>query len=134
MNKAILIGNLTRDPELKTLNTGVSVCTFSVAINRKFASADGNRPVDFFTINAWRQLGENCAKFLKKGSKVAISGEIQTRSYDATDGSKRYVTEIVADEVEFLNRVGDVPTGAGGGNGGNPEEGMQPVEDDSLPF
>jgi len=132
MNKAILIGNLTRDPELKTLNTGVSVCSFNVAINRKYVGSDGNRPVDFFTINAWRQLGENCAKFLKKGSKVAIIGEIQTRSYDAPDGSKRYVTEIVADEVEFLNRVGDVP--AGSSAGGNPEEGMQPVEDDSLPF
>jgi len=134
MNKAILIGNLTKDPELKTLNTGVSVCTFSVAINRKYVGADGNRPVDFFTINAWRQLGENCAKFLKKGSKVAISGEIQTRSYDATDGSKRYVTEIIADEVEFLNRVGDAPVGGMSNAGGNPEEGMQPVEDDSLPF
>ena len=135
MNKAILIGNLTKDPELKTLSTGVNVCTFSVAINRKYVGADGNRPVDFFTINAWRQLGENCAKFLKKGSKVAISGEIQTRSYDATDGSKRYVTEIVADEVEFLNRVGDAPVGGmANSHGGNPEEGMQPVEDDSLPF
>jgi len=134
MNKAILIGNLTRDPELKTLNTGVSVCSFTVAINRKYVGADGNRPVDFFNINAWRQLGENCAKFLKKGSKVGIMGEIQTRSYDAQDGSKRYVTEIVADEVEFLNRVGDIPAGSGPNGGGNPEEGMQPVEDDSLPF
>ena len=130
MNKAILIGNLTRDPELKQTNNGTNVCTFSIAVNRRFASADGTRPVDFFTIVAWRQLGENCHKFLKKGSKVGICGEIQTRSYEAQDGGKRYVTEINADEVEFLSPKGEGSMGGGSGDNG----GMMPVEDDNLPF
>jgi len=130
MNKVILIGNLTRDPELKQTNNGTNVCTFSIAVNRRFAGADGTRQVDFFTIVAWRQLGENCHKFLKKGSKVGICGEVQTRSYEAQDGGKRYVTEINADEVEFLS-----PKGEGGSMGGAGDNGgMVPVEDDNLPF
>lgn len=132
MNKAMLIGNLTRDPELKTISNGASVCSFAIAVNRKYTSADGTRQTDFFNINAWRALGENCAKFLKKGSKVGIIGEIQTRSYEAQDGSKRYVTEIVADEVEFLspkNSDGQM----GGGMPGEAED-MQPISDDNLPF
>ena len=132
MNKVILIGNLTRDPELSTIPSGASVCKFGVAVNRRFANAEGNRDVDFFNVVAWRALGENCGKFLKKGSKVGIVGQIQTRTYDAQDGSKRNVTEIVADEVEFLNRVGE-----GGGSSGASAAGsgdMVPVSDDNLPF
>jgi len=129
MNKVILIGNLTRDPELTTINNGASVCKFAIAVNRRFADADGNRGVDFFNINAWRALGENCAKFLKKGSKVCVVGQIQNRSYEAQDGTKRNVTDITADEVEFLNRVGE----GGAPTGGN-EQPMQPLQDDSLPF
>lgn len=140
MNKAILIGNLTRDPELSTIPNGTSVCKFGIAVNRRFTNADGNRDVDFFNIVAWRALGENCGKFLKKGSKVGVCGQIQTRTYDAQDGSKRHVTEIVADEVEFLNRVGDNGANAGtsGGTGaaGTPSDSgdMVPVSDDNLPF
>ena len=131
MNRAILIGNLTRDPELKTISNGAAVCSFSIAVNRKFTSSDGTRQTDFFNITAWRALGENCAKFLKKGSKVGIVGEIQTRTYEASDGSKRYVTEIVADEVEFLS-----PKQSDGqmGGSGAPEPDMQPISDDNLPF
>jgi len=128
MNKALLIGNLTRDPELSTIPNGTSVCKFSVAVNRRFSNAEGNRDTDFFNIVAWRGLGENCGKFLKKGSKVGIVGQIQNRSYDDKDGVKRYVTEIVADEVEFLNRVGE------GGNTQEPAGEMTPVSDDTLPF
>ena len=132
MNKVFLIGNLTKDPELTTINTGASVCKFSIAVNRRFANNDGNRDVDYFNINAWRGLGENCAKFLKKGSKVCVVGQLQTRNYDAADGTKRYVTDITADEVEFLNRVGD---GAGSSASAPASDGgMQPLEDDSLPF
>jgi len=130
MNKVILIGNLTRDPELSTINSGASVCKFSIAVNRRFADADGNRGVDFFNINAWRALGENCAKYLKKGSKVCVVGQIQNRSYEASDGTKRNVSDINADEVEFLNRVGE----GGGSTGGSGDAPMQPVDDDSLPF
>lgn len=131
MNKVMLIGNLTRDPELSTIPNGTSVCKFGIAVNRRFANSEGNRDVDFFNIVAWRALGENCGKFLKKGSKVGVAGQIQTRSYDGKDGEKRNVTEIVADEVEFLNRVGkDGASGVSDGDSGD----MVPVSDDNLPF
>ena len=144
MNKAFLIGNLTRDPELRTLPSGVSVCTCTIAINRKCVNQQGGREADFLNIVAWRQLGETCARYLSKGRKVGVTGSIQTRSYDAQDGSKRYVTEIVADDVEFLSSVQDnnqarqneavppppEPMGfAPQANGGFTE-----VEDDELPF
>ena len=128
MNKCILIGNLTKDTELTTTTNGVSVCKFTIAVSRKFANADGERETDFLNIIAWRTLGENCNKFLKKGSKVAVVGNIQSRSYDATDGTKRYITEIVAEEVEFLSSSqkkeedkDDTPKYA-------------PIDDDGLPF
>ncbi len=102
MNRAILIGRLTRDPELRTTsNTGVSVCTFTVAVDRR-RSRDREKEADFIPVVVWREQAENCAKYLRKGSQVGVCGSIQTRSYDAQDGSKRYVTEVVADEVQFL--------------------------------
>lgn len=103
MNKVILIGNLTKDPEISTTTTGVSVCRFTLAISRRYANADGERETDFINIVVWRTLADNCHKFLKKGSKVGVVGNIQSRSYDATDGSKRYVTEVIAEEVEFIS-------------------------------
>ena len=102
MNKAILIGNLTRDPESTTLSGGIQKCTFTVACQRRYANADGKREADFIPVVCWRQTAELCAKYLAKGRKVAIEGTIQTRSYDAQDGTKRYVTEVIADNVEFL--------------------------------
>lgn len=132
MNKVMLIGNLTRDPELSTIPNGTSVCKFGIAVNRRFANAEGNRDTDFFNIVAWRALGENCGKFLKKGSKVGIVGQIQIRSYEDKEGNKRQVTEIIADEVEFLNRVGE-SGGSHGGSGSDSGE-MIPVSDDNLPF
>lgn len=131
MNKCILVGNLARDPELTTTSNGVAVCRFSIAVSRRYANSDGERETDFLNIVVWRNLGENCHKFLKKGSKVGIVGNIQSRSYDATDGSKRYVTEIVAEEVEFLSTKAsdDQPKVSG-------EEvaKLQPIDDDGLPF
>lgn len=103
MNKCVLIGNVTKDPELKTTPSGVSVCAFSIAVNRPHKGADGNREVDFFNIITWRGLAENCAKYLTKGKKAAVSGEIQNRSYEDKDGNKRFITEIVAQDVEFLS-------------------------------
>lgn len=103
LNKVILIGNVTKDPELETINSGVSVCRFTLAVQRRYSNSDGERETDFLNIITWRTQAENCSKYLKKGSKCAIEGSIQTRSYDAQDGSKRYVTEIVAENVEFLN-------------------------------
>ena len=103
MNKAILIGNLANDPESRTTASGVSVCQFRLAVQRRFANQQGVREADFFNIVAWRQTAELCARYLTKGRKVAVEGTIQNRSYDAQDGSKRYITEIVADQVEFLS-------------------------------
>lgn len=103
MNKAIIIGNLVREPEFRRTQTGVSVCSFTVAVNRRFADNDGQRAADYIPVVVWRGLAENCAQYLHKGSKVGVVGSIQTRSYEAQDGSKRYVTEIVADNVEFLS-------------------------------
>ena len=103
MNKCVLIGNIAADPILKTTSTGVAVCNFTIAVQRRFANANGEREVDFLPVIVWRAQAENCAKFLKKGSKAGVVGSIATRSYDDQNGNKRYVTEIVADEVEFLS-------------------------------
>lgn len=135
MNKVILIGNLTRDPELSTTNSGVSVCRFSIAVQRRFASNEGGNQADFFNIVVWRGQAENCHKFLKKGSKCAVVGRLQNSSYEAQDGSKRYTTDIVAEEVEFLGTKpadgesfpkNDTTTGGASD--------LEPIDDDSLPF
>ena len=132
MNKVILIGNLTKDPELTTTNNGVSVCRFTLAISRRYANAEGERETDFINVVVWRNLADNCHKFLKKGSKTAVVGNIQTRSYDATDGSKRYITEVVAEEVEFISTKSDmVSTRA---DGVDEVAKLEPISDDSLPF
>ena len=128
MNKVILIGNLTKDVELNTTTNGVDVARFTLAVGRRFANSEGERETDFLNIIVWREQGKNCAKYLKKGSKCAVVGEIQTRSYDAQDGTKRYVTEVVASEVEFLN------TKQNGEQATNEQPNMQPIDDDGLPF
>ncbi|HIU33012.1 MAG TPA: single-stranded DNA-binding protein [Candidatus Pullichristensenella excrementigallinarum] len=102
MNKVILIGNLTRDPESRTTASGTQMCQFTLAVNRRFVNQQGVREADFIPIVTWRQTAELCARYLSKGRKVAVEGSMQVRSYDAQDGSKRYVTEVVADNVEFL--------------------------------
>lgn len=102
MNKITLIGNLTHDPEIRSTPSGVTICTFTIAVNRRFANSDGDRQTDFFRINAWRQLGENCGRYLSKGRKVAVIGELQARQYEAKDGSTRMSLDVSADEVEFL--------------------------------
>lgn len=104
LNRVILIGRLTRNPELRyTTNGGVAVSTFSVAVNRKFTNQQGEREADFINIVTWRNLAENCANYLKKGSLVGIEGRIQTRSYENQEGRTVYVTEVVADDVRFLD-------------------------------
>lgn len=102
MNKVILIGRLTKDPELKTTPTGVATTTFTVAVDRNFTNQQGQREADFLNCVAWRKQAENISRYCTKGSQVAVEGRIQTRSYDAQDGSKRYVTEIICDNVTFL--------------------------------
>lgn len=102
MNKVVLIGNLVRDPEVRATQSGISVCNFTVAVNRRFKKENGEQETDFLNVIAWRQLAELCGKYLAKGRKVAVTGSIQTRQYEAKGGSKRTAWDIVADEVEFL--------------------------------
>lgn len=89
MNKVFLIGNLTKDPEMRSTQSGVAVCNFTIAVNRRFKNANGEQETDFLNVIAWRQLAELCGKYLAKGRKVAVTGSIQTRTYEAKDGSKR---------------------------------------------
>ena len=106
MNKVFLIGRLTRDPELRYTGSNVAVASFSLAVNRNFSNANGEREADFINIVVWRKQAENVKNYLSQGSQVAIDGRIQTRSYDDNEGKKRYVTEVVADNVEFLGGKG----------------------------
>ncbi len=104
MNKVFLIGNLTHDPELRTLPSGDSVCNFSIAVNRRRRSnAEAGQPeADFFRVAAWRQLGENCARYLAKGRKVSVVGSVSCRTYVGSDGQTRASLEVQAEDVEFL--------------------------------
>lgn len=137
MNKCALVGNLVRDPELTQTQSGISVCRFTIAVSRNFTNTNGERDADFINVVTWRGLAENCGKYLVKGKKVALSGQIQTRSYDDKNGEKRYVTEVVADDVEFI--------GGNSGEASEPKQAAQkpkkktvgelkPIEDDGLPF
>lgn len=130
MNKVFLIGNLAKDVELNTTNSGKSVAKFTLATQRRFTNADGERETDFHNIVVWGNSAENCNKYLKKGSKTSVIGEVRYRSYEASDGTKRNVTEIFADEVEFLNtKKNDSDSKK---TEVNPE--LTPTDDDRLPF
>ena len=101
MNKAILVGNLTKEPEQRTTSSGIAVASFTVAVNRRYKTQDGQQQTDFINCVAWRGTAEFVAKYFSKGSRIGVVGTIQTRTYDDQNGNKRYVTEVVADEVEF---------------------------------
>ena len=126
MNKAILIGRLTRDPELRTTPTGRNVCQFSVAVNRTFTNANGEREADFINCVVWDKQAENLSKYQKKGNQIAVEGRIQTRNYDDKDGKRVYVTEILATNISFLDAKG---TSNGGGSFNNMPE--PPMEDNT---
>ena len=133
MNKVILIGNLANDPELMHTQSGKAKCSFRIACQRRYASQNGERIADFISVVCWDKLAENCAKYLAKGRKCALVGEIQSRSYDAQDGSKRYVTEVVAGEVEFIGeRQKSAENGAGEATA--QADGFTEVGTDELPF
>lgn len=145
LNKVILIGRLTKDPELKSLPNGVSVATFTLAVDRSFTNQQGEREADFIPIVTWRGLADTCGKYLNKGRLTAVSGRMQTRNYDTPEGQKRYITEVVADEVQFLERntnTGTTPSEQGNKHPQYPsrsestETGFKPIEeeDDELPF
>lgn len=107
MNKVVLVGRLTKDPELRNTNSGLPVAAFTVAINRTFKNKEGNYDADFINVSIFGKQAENVSKYCFKGSQVGVDGRIQTRSYDAEDGTKRYVTEVIADNVEFLGSKKD---------------------------
>lgn len=126
MNYVGMIGRLTKIPDIRQTNTGKNVCTFTLAVNRRYKDAQGNATADFFPVQVWEKLAELCARYLDKGSKVFVSGELRNRSYEAKDGTKRTVTEIIANEVEFLSPKAEPAT--------PPVEEWQQVEDSDLPF
>ncbi|MFF2092106.1 single-stranded DNA-binding protein [Paenibacillus sp. NPDC058174] len=126
LNRVILIGRLTRDPELRYTPAGVAVTQFTIAVDRPFTSGQGEREADFIPVVTWRQLAETCANYLRKGRLTAVEGRIQVRNYENNEGKRVYVTEVIADNVRFLesNREGGAPredngNSYGGGNNGN---------------
>lgn len=147
MNRSVLVGRLTKDPELKYTPNGVPVATFTLAVNRQFKNANGENEADFISIVVWRKPAENVANYLKKGSLAGVDGRIQTRSYDGQDGKRVYITEVVADSVTFLE-----PKSSGGNRndqtqGNRNQSGNQDqwrnndgpngdinISDDDLPF
>ena len=126
MNKVIMIGNLANDPEAYTTQSGISRSTFRLAVQRRYANAEGVREADFFTVVAWRNTADFCNRYLRKGRKIGLEGSIQVRSYETDDGQKRWVTEIIADSVEGL---GSSKSGDPG-----PEEPPTPKPKDSSDF
>lgn len=146
MNKIFLIGNLTRDPELRTTPNGFSVCSFGLAVNRR-RKTEGQPDVDFFRVSAWRQLGENAARYLSKGRKVCVVGSVRLHTYEGNDGVSRASLEVDADDIEFLPNA---PQSGEGFSAGAPaaavaapppptgfapaEAGFQQVDEDELPF
>ncbi len=144
MNKLTIIGNLTRDPELRTVSGDVNVCDFTVAVNRRQRSQNGQQGADFFRVSAWRALGENCQKYLAKGRKVCVIGPVSVRTYQGNDGATRASLEVTADDVEFLSpRSEQGQSGAAAPQYQNApapkidaQSGMEQVsmEDDELPF
>ena len=143
MNKLTIIGNLTRDPELRTTSAGVNVCSFTVAVNRRGRRDDqsGQPEADFFRVTAWRQLADICSKYLAKGRKVCVIGPVSVRTYQANDGTTRASLEVTADEVEFLSSRNDAEAAGGytapaaeAPSAETPAAGFTAVETDELPF
>jgi single-strand DNA-binding protein len=138
MNLVILIGRLTKDPELRYTPNGVAVATFDLAVDRVVPNAQGERETDFVRIVVWQKQAENCANYLKKGRLAAVSGRLQIRNYTNQDGQKRWVTEVVANQVQFLERAREDSAAAPAGQAPEPEQ--QPGEEvgginlDDLPF
>lgn len=133
MQRITLIGNLTSNPEVRTTQNGTTVCTFTIAVNRRFADANGEKKADFFRINAWRQLGENCGKYLAKGRKVAVVGELQARLYEAKDGTTRLSLDVQADDIEFLTPKDNSSATVANGTI-TQDDGFTDINPDELPF
>lgn len=145
INRVVLVGRLTRDPEMRTTTTGKNVVEFSIAVNKRMKPQDGSPDADFFRVKAWGQTAEYVSNYLNKGRLVAIDGRIEQRKYTANDGTNREIFEIVADNVQGLDRPRDDAGGGGGGGyasgggnantgGGAPVGGPAPAEDEYDPF
>ena len=141
MNKLTIIGNLTRDPESRTTASGSTVCSFTVAVNRRRSSQNSNQPdADFFRVSAWNQLGENCQRYLAKGRKVAVVGRVSVSTYQGNDGTTRASLDVMADDVEFLSSRQDDAANAAAPAAAAPkaapvmDTGFQEVDDEDLPF
>jgi single-strand DNA-binding protein len=145
LNKVILIGRLTKDPEVRYTNANTPVASFTLAVNRNFKNKDGNYDADFINIVAWRKLAELCSNSLHKGSLIAVTGRIQTNSFDGKDGVRRYTTDVLADEIAFLEKKNARSFDKDDNNNnalyekqdnnyGIPVDGFNPIDDDDLPF
>lgn len=137
MNRVVLVGRLTKDPELKYTPNGVPVATFTLAVNRSFSNQQGERESDFINVVVWRKPAENVANFLKKGSLAGVDGKIQTRNYEGQDGKRVYITEVVAESVQFLEPKGEKKENKPAQQQtGDPfaGKGQIDISDDDLPF
>lgn len=136
MNSAILIGRLTKDPELRFTSAGRAVTTFSIAVDRPFIGKDGQKQTDFFKIQVWGKSAENCANYLVKGRLVAIKGFLQNRTYETQQGEKRYITEIVAENVQFLEwaKNKDAKKDNESNEDNSEHDGFKQLDDDDVPF
>lgn len=132
MNKVVLIGRLTRDPDLRYPSSNVPVANFTIAVNRPFENQNGERVADFINIIVWRKQAENVKKYIGKGSLVAVEGRIQTRNYEGQDGKRVYVTEVVADSVQFLESRSQAQN-RGNGNFGMEDPSMPSIDDMPQP-
>ena len=119
MNKIILIGRLTKDPELRYTQSGTAVASFTLAVDRRFSNQSGEREADFVNCVAWQKSAEFVAQYFQKGKQMALEGRLQVRSYDGNDGQKRWVTEVVAEQIEFVGSKHDNNSNQGGGGTGN---------------
>jgi single stranded DNA-binding protein (ssb) len=135
MNRVVLIGRLTRDPELKyTPGTGTAVTTLTLAVDRRLPNKDGQREADFVPVVVWGKQAENVANYVGKGKLIGVSGRLQIRSYDGKDGIKRTVAEVVAEEVQFLERMNQSAKPAQPSFKEDSYEDMTPIEDGEIPF
>ena len=135
MNHIVIIGRLTRDPELRYTPNGVAVANFTVAVDRPFNNVKGERETDFILVVVWQKLAENCANHLRKGRLVAVEGRLQIRSYDTQDGQKRRVAEVIANNVQFLDRGReDAQGGVGESRPSEDTEDFGEINLDDLPF
>ncbi|MGE8204790.1 single-stranded DNA-binding protein [Heyndrickxia sp. NPDC080065] len=139
MNRVILVGRLTKDPELRYTPSGVAVATFTLAVNRTYTNQQGEREADFINCVIWRKPAENVANFLKKGSLAGVDGRLQTRNYEGQDGKRVYVTEVVAESVQFLEPRNSNPNRGGnnefyGGGPSNPNTPFNQNQNQNTPF